>query len=248
MVDLHIIKTVDGDIDLFANNEEQEVLYEVTVYARYFMRSYPDDLFRYQTTREILDSEWQRHQTDTRRKRVYRKLMFSPVVYRESEEDPDFQYIRNYRNRLRDDLEENTPFHFEVFKNAALLVLNERKQRYTLFPDQKGIMNIALHFQTYLREHIDQYAINSLGEIKVTSAEFATLVGTIKEIYGHGWSKKYRDMAYSGIAEELLQLYKDWEMIIVEKDTGMLVLKPSIARMIGHYPSDYLVEVEKTDE
>ncbi|UFU00258.1 TIGR02678 family protein [Radiobacillus kanasensis] len=239
MVDLHIVKAVDGNIDLFANNEEQEVLYEVTVYARYFMRSYPDDLFRFETTREILDSEWQRHQADARRKRVYRKLMFSPVVYRESEDDQDFAYIRNFRNRLRDDLEEHTPFQLEVFKNAALLVMPDRRQRYTLFPDQKAIMNIALHLQSYLREHIDGYSISSMGEIKLTSVEFAQLIETIKGLYGHGWSKRYRDMSYGAVAEELLHLYKEWEMALVEEDTGMLVLKPVIARMVGHYPSDY---------
>lgn len=248
LVELHIIKAVDGDIDMFANNEEQEVLYEVTVYARYFMRSYPDDLFRYQSTSEILDSEWQRHQADARRKRVYRKLMFSPVVYRESEDDPDFGYIRNFRNRLRDDLEENTPFQLEVFKNAAMLVMPERRQRYTLFPDQKAIMNIALHFQMYIRKTINQYSINPMGEIKMTSAEFAQLLGTVKKIYGHGWSKKYRDMSYVGIAEELLQLYKEWELAVVEVDTGIFVLKPAIARMIGHYPSAYLMEVGSKDE
>lgn len=248
LVDLQIIKTIDGDIELFAGDEEQEVLYEVTVYARYFMRSYPDDLFRYQTAEEILDSEWQRHHADARRKRVYRKLMFSPAVYRESEDDPDFDYIRRFRNRLRDDLEENTPFQLEVFKNAAMLVMPERKQRYTLFPDQKAIMNIALHFQSYLRENLDQYTMNPMGEIKLTTAEFAQLLETVKKLYGHGWSKKYRDMSYTNIAEELLQLYKDWEMAEVESDTGMLVLKPAIARMIGHYPKDYLVEVNEKNE
>ncbi|WP_085992268.1 TIGR02678 family protein [Oceanobacillus senegalensis] len=248
MVDLHIIKAVDGDIDMFASNEEQEVLYEVTVYARYFMRSYPDDLFRYQTAREILDSEWERHQADTRRKRVYRKLMFSPVVYRENEEDDDFAYIRNYRNRLRDDLEGHTPFKLEVFKNAAFLVLPERKQRYTLFPDQKAIMNIALHFQAYIREHIEQFSINSMGEIKLTSAEFVQLVETIKRLYGHGWSKKYRDMSHMNVAEELLQLYLEWEMVGIEKDTGMYNLKSAIARMIGYYPEDYVVEVSGKHE
>lgn len=244
MVELHIIKIVDGDIEMFANDEEQEVLYEVTVYARYFMRSYPDDLFRFDTTREILDSEWQRHQADTRRKRVYRKLMFSPVVYRESEDDPDFAYIRNYRNRLRDDLEETTPFQLEVFKNVAMLVMPERKQRYTLFPDQKAIMSIALHFQTYLREHISQYAINTLGEIKLTAAEFPQLVKVIKDQYGHGWSKKYRDLGYATIAEELLQLYKEWEMVFVEENTGMIILKPTMGRMTGHYPEDFAMEVD----
>jgi len=239
MVELQIIKTVDGDIELFANSENQEVLYEVTVYARYFMRSYPEDLFLYQTAREILDSEWQRQQIDARRKRVYRKLMFSPVVYREDENDADFAYIRNYRNRLRDDIEAHTPFRLEVFKNAAMLVLQERKQRYTLFPDQKAIMNIALHFQAYVREHIDKYTVNSYGEIKLTEAEFKQLMEIIKGIYGHGWSKKYRDMPFQSIADELLQLYKEWEMMAIEEDTNMLVLRPAIARMIGHYPSDY---------
>ncbi|GAA0287779.1 uncharacterized protein (TIGR02678 family) [Gracilibacillus halotolerans] len=247
MVDLHIIKEVDGDIEVFANNEEQEVLYEVTVYARYFMRSYPDDLYQYQTMREILDSEWQRHQADARRKRVYRKLMFSPVVYREHEEDQDFAYIRNYRNRLRDDLEENTPLHLEVFKNAAMLVMPERKQRYTLFPDQKAITNIALHFQSYIRKHLDQFSINSFGEIKLTMADFTQLVDTVKKIKGHGWSKKYRDISYTAIAEELLQLYKEWEMVEVEEDTNILTLKSTIARMIGDYPSDFLMEVKDSE-
>lgn len=244
MVDLQIIKLVDGDIDIFAHQEEHEVLYEVTVYARYFMRSYPDDLFQYHTMEEILDSEWQRHQQDTRRKRVYRKLMFSPVVYRESEDDLDFNYIRNYRNRLREDLEEHTPFQLEVFKNAAMLVLPERKERYHLFPNQKAISSIALHFQAYLREHLEKFPINSFGEIKLTSTDFTKLTEKVKENYGHGWSKKYREMSYTLVADELLQFFMEWELAHVESDTGMLVLQPGIARMIGKYPKDF---VEKGD-
>lgn len=42
-----LLKSVEGEIDHFAMNAEQEVLYETTVYARYFMRSYPKDLFEY---------------------------------------------------------------------------------------------------------------------------------------------------------------------------------------------------------
>lgn len=239
MVELRIIKLVDGNVDLFAQHEEEEVLYEITVYARYFMRSYPDDLFEYETVEDIIASEWQRHQEDTRRKRVYRKLMFSPVVYRESEDDPDFMYIRNYRNRLREDIEAHTPFQLEVFKNAALLVLPERKERYQLFPNQKVITSIALHFQTYLREQMDETMVNALGELRLTHVDFTQLVDAIKKRYGHGWSKMYRDMSYTGVAEDLLQLYKDWELAYVEEDTGMIVLQPAIARLTGKYPADF---------
>ncbi|UOR13490.1 TIGR02678 family protein [Halobacillus amylolyticus] len=240
LVELRIIKTVDGDVDLFANNEGEEVLYEVTVYARYFMRSYPDDLFQYKTTREILDSEWERHQTDARRKRVYRKLMFSPVVHRESEEDADFAYIRNFRNRLRDDLEEHTPFRLEVFKNAAFLVLQERRQRYTLFPDQKAVTDIALHFTAYLRDHISDFTIQSNGQILLTSSEFDHLITLIKDESSHGWSKKYREQTSKQTAQEVYDVLKEWEMASTERETGMIVLHPALARLIGEYPADYL--------
>src|SRR5690606_22033769 len=110
MLELRLIKTVDGNLDLFQSSEEEEVLYEVTVYSRYYMRSYPDDLFKFKTIKELQEQEWMRHQEDQRRKRVYRKLIMTPFVYRKSEDDPDFAYIRNFRNRLREDFEEHTPF------------------------------------------------------------------------------------------------------------------------------------------
>src|SRR5699024_1556384 len=58
MENLSILKIVEGEIDQFAMNEDQEVLYETTIYARYFMRSYPKDLFEYDSVIDILTSEW----------------------------------------------------------------------------------------------------------------------------------------------------------------------------------------------
>ena len=48
LMDFQIIRAIDGDIGRFDHNEEQEVLYEATVYSRYFMRSYPDDFVKLQ--------------------------------------------------------------------------------------------------------------------------------------------------------------------------------------------------------
>ncbi|MBN8208910.1 TIGR02678 family protein [Bacillus sp. NTK071] len=245
LVALRLVKTVDGDLEQFTSNEEEEVLYEVTVYARYFMRSYPDDLFQYDTMQEILESEWRRHKNDERRKRVYRKLMFSPVVYRESEEDQDFAYIRNYRNRLRDDLEEHTPFRLEVFKNAAMLVLDERKQLYTLFPDQKTIMDIALHVASHIRSMMEELPVNEMGEIRFTLSEFELLMADIKNKDGHGWSKKYRDSSAKQLTEELLQLLVEWELAYIEHESSMLVLQSGFGRMVGYYPAEYVKEAQQ---
>src|SRR5690625_8035832 len=118
--------------------------------------------------------------------------MISPVVYREGEDDPDFAYIRNFRNRLRDDLEEHTLFRLEVFKNAALLVSEERKQELTLFPDQKAIMDVALHFASYIREHDEQFQPNELGNIRITPIMFEQTVKELHALYGKGRSEERR--------------------------------------------------------
>src|SRR5699024_3055239 len=181
------------EIEQFSMDEDQEVLYEITIYARYFMRSYPDDLFTYERTQDILNAEWDRHEQGERRKRVYRKLMISPVVYRESEDDMDFAYIRNYRNRLREDLEEHTIFRLEVFKNAAMLVSEERKQELTLFPDQKAIMDVVLHFASFIRGDETRFQPDELGNIRLSKVALQQAIKELHALYGAGWSKQYRE-------------------------------------------------------
>ncbi|RDY70535.1 TIGR02678 family protein [Halobacillus trueperi] len=239
LVEIGILKVVDGEIDEFHKDEEYEVLYEVTVYARYFMRNYPEELFQYNTKEEILESEWNRHGADKRRKRVYRKLFFSPVVYRKEKEDPDFAYIRNFRSRLADDIEMHSPYRLEVFKNAAMLVLDERRLRHTLFPDQKGVTTVLLHLANHLREGLDRYEINEFGEIRMTSLDLEEWVKETQDQSGHGFSKAYREMTVSSLIESVTAALEGWEFGYPE-DPGMFVIQPGFGRLIGHYPKDYL--------
>lgn len=245
---LSILMPVEGEIDQFAMNEDQEVLYEKTIYAQYFMRSYPKDLFEFHSIDDILSSEWERHEADLRRKRVYRKLLFSPVVYREDEDDLDFAYIRNYRNRLSEDIEAHTMFRLEVFKNAALLVTDERKQELTLFPDQKAIMDVALHFASYLRDHIETYLPDEFGNIHLTHTMFEQIMKEVHLIFGKGWSKQYREGSISTTMNELLDVLFDWEMLDIEEMTKAYIIKPLLGRLYGKYPRKFLLEEEKVNE
>lgn len=239
---LAILTAVEGEVEQFALDEDQEVLYETTIYARYFMRTFPKDLFQYDNVADILDGEWERHDADVRRKRVYRKLLLSPVVHRQSEDDPDFAYIRNYRNRLADDIEAHTMFRLEVFKNAALLVADERKQEFTLFPDQKALMDIALHFANYIRAHIEEYPPDALGNIRLTRVTFEQMITTLHENYGKGWSKQYREGTITSTTNELIDLLVDWEMLEKATDTHAYIVKPLIGRISGNYPKDFTDE------
>src|SRR5690625_2116110 len=228
---LSIVLSVEGEVDQFAMNQDEEVLYETTVYARYFMRSYPKDLFEFDTVDDILASEWERHGLDSRRKRVYRKLMMSPVVYRETEDDLDFAYIRNYRNRLRDDLEEHTIFRLEVFKNAALLVTDEKKQELTLFPDQKAIMDVALHFSQYIRDNEATFLPDELGNIRLTPVMFEQTIKILHEKYAMGWSKQYREGTITATMNELIELLRSWAMLKLEKETNFYLIRTLLGQI-----------------
>src|SRR5690625_1198881 len=248
MESLSIIETVEGKIDQFALHDDEEVLYETTIYARYFMRSYPHDLQEYTSMEHILTSEWERHTESARRKRVYRKLFLSPVVYRENENDPDFDYIRKDRHRIADDIEENTYFRLELFKNNAHLVSEERKRDLTLFPDQKALSDIVLHFANYIRIHLDEYPLDELDKIRMTPYRFEQVVEQVDAIYHKGWSKQYREAPLTTIAHVLSATLKNWEMIETDDATGMYYLLPLLGRLSGDYPKDFITEENHINE
>jgi uncharacterized protein (TIGR02678 family) len=247
VIALRLIKTIDGNLDLFQLSEEEEVLYEVTVHSRYYMRSYPDDLYQFNTIEELLAQEWKRQPDDQRRKRVYRKLMMMPFVYRKGEDDPDFAYIRNYRNRLRDDFEQHTPFRLEVFKNVAMLTLPDPKKRYTLFPDAKGIVDVALHTMVVLREHRESLVISEIGTVRMPASRFDAFVRQTKEQYGHGWAKKHRDETPEETAAQIIELWREWDMAEWDEETRMLTILPGAARLTAFYPADYEKKREEAD-
>ncbi len=248
LTDYHLLETIDGETDRFALDEEQEVLYEVTVYSRYFMRSYPKDLFQYESVENILQAEWDQQRDGERRKRVYRQLMFSPVVYRKGNDDPDFYYIRNMQRRLRDDLESHTPFRLEIFKNAAMLTIPENKSVFTLFPGQRAIHDLVLQLAKVLREKRKTHPPNEMGEIHLTPGEFHDRVRELKTRFSHGWSKQYREATEEAIADELIAVMAEWEMLHTEGDTGMIVIRPLAGRVTGDYPSDYYDKWQEAEQ
>ena len=56
-VETGLVRQVDGDSEQFAMRRESEALYEVTLMARYFLRSYPKDLHQYSSLQELQSAE-----------------------------------------------------------------------------------------------------------------------------------------------------------------------------------------------
>ncbi len=239
LMEFQLIRTIDGDINRFDQNEEQEVLYEATIYSRYFMRTYPDDFSSYQHWSELLTDDWKLNQEDERRKRVYRKLFFSPGLRRRDQQDPDFLYIRNYRNRLAEDIERHSDYKLHVYKNTAFLSIAEPKQYQQTFPNTKASTDIILQLSKYIHEQPERFKANENGEILLTEGEFEQIIDDLRRQKGAGWAKYFRDMNTTGIRVELIRAMKDWMMVEVESATSIIRIQSLVGVMTGEYPADF---------
>lgn len=251
VTELGLVKLIDGNIGEFNYSETSEALYEVPLVSRYFLRSFPRDLTgllrKEDFLRPSVGTDEDENTGVRRRHRVYRRLFLCPVMYSEGPEDPDYLYLRNYRNRIRDDVEKYSSFQFELFKNCALLTLSENKKIYSIFPDNKAISDIALQFAGIIREEKEQEDIPLQydGSLCLTPVDFERRVACCKELYGAGWSKQYREASLQETAGDLLELLVDWQMASQEESTGVITLRPLLARTVGRYPNDFTMGGEK---
>ena len=239
LMDFQLIRTIDGDIGRFDHHEDQEVLYEATIYSRYFMRTYPEDFSSFQNWTELVKEDWKLNQEDERRKRVYRKLFFSPGLERTDQLDPDFLYIRNYRNRLSEDIEKHSDYKLHVYKNTAFLSIAEPRQYHQIFPNTKASTDIVLQLSKFIHTQPDRFKANENGEILMTEGEFEQVIDELRQLNGTGWSKYFRENSTSGIRKEILTAMKEWMMVEVEEATSLIRFKSLLGVMTGEYPVDF---------
>ncbi|MEH7502715.1 TIGR02678 family protein [Neobacillus drentensis] len=239
LIDFQLIRTIDGDIGRFDHNEDHEVLYEATVYSRYFMRTYPEDFSSFTNWRELLNEDWKWNQEDERRKRVYRKLFFSPGLHRKDLQDPDFIYIRNFRNRLAEDIEKHSDYKLHVYKNTAFLTIDVPRQYHHVFPNTKASSDIILQLSKTIHSQPDRFKVNENGELLLTEGEFEQVIDDLRGQYGTGWSKYFRKLSTSGIRSELLSAMKEWMMVELDQDS-LIRIRSLVGVMTGEYPADFV--------
>jgi uncharacterized protein (TIGR02678 family) len=239
LMDFQLIREIDGDINRFDHNEDQEVLYEATLYSRYFMRSYPDEFVSFTHWSELLEQDWKLNQEDERRKRVYRKLFFSPGLHRIDQQDPDFVYIRNFRNRLAEDIENHSDYKLHLFKNTAFLSITQPRQYQSIFPNTKASTDIILQISKHLHDHLDHFQPKENGEIIITEGEMDQILEELRQKYQHGWSKYYREKTTIAIREEIIDAMKDCMMVEIDEESHLIKIKPLLGVITGQYPADF---------
>ena len=173
VLDVGLIKQNDGDENGFARDEEAEVLYENTGISKYFLRYFGIDIMGFDSPADFDSTTWGNLDEDrgiVRRQRIYRRLLLSPGVYRDDEQNEDFAYIRNQRSQIEQDFQKFLACDLHVHRSSAYLVLDDMKSLGRTFPRGNAADDLVLFLFTHLRKMI-KTPPTLVGEQTIVSVE-----------------------------------------------------------------------------
>lgn len=241
-VSQRILKVTDGSDDLFMDGEAGEVLYENTGASRYFMRSFSRDIMDFGKPEDFQESEWFEMDEDrgiARRHRVYKRLLFSVGMYRETGAEEDFEYLKYYGRRLAEDLEQNFECRVHIHRGSAFLMMGEDCHMGTAFPGNNAVSDILLLCCARIRENVRQgiWKPGKEETIRVGNLEFEQMLKGVKKDFGSGFTKNYREMPDGEFVKEVLAQMELWTFL--KREAQEIVIYPSAGKMAGVYPEDY---------
>ena len=249
VVEQDIVRITDGSDDLFIDDADGEVLYENTGSSRYFMKNFSRDIMEYTSPQDFRKSEWFDMDEDrgfVRRHRVYKRLLFAPAMYREDGSDEDFEYLKNYRGRLIDDLEQMFDCNVHIHRGSAYVISGEDCRMGVEFPGNNSLSDILLITLGEIRKKIDEKEwILTKDEMCVVDViDFERLIKNVKLKYNSGFSKSYRDMAEGEFIKSVMQEMVNWMFIKKEKDEHQIKICPLTGKIQGYYPQDFVEQLD----
>ncbi|MGN0733780.1 MAG: TIGR02678 family protein [Emergencia sp.] len=243
--DQGIIGITDGKDDAFMDDEAGEVLYENTGASRYFMKNFSRDIMDYTSTEDFRESGWFEMDEDrgfARRHRVYKRLIFAPAMYREDGSDEDFEYLKYYGRRLSEELEQLFDCQVHIHRGSAFIMSGEDCRIGTGFPGNNSISDILMLCFGKIRETItrNEWKPDRNEMCLVDRIEFENLIKKVKQDYGKGFSKNYREMPEGEFVRSVMREMELWMFIRDEKMSHQIKICPLTGKMQGQYPADYL--------
>ena len=242
--DLGFIKLYDGDESKFAENIDNDVLYEVAGISKYFVRNFTSNITDCNLYTDIYEQEQLGLDQDKgieRRQRVYRRLFTENVVYNEKQEDQDYLYIKQYKNVIAQDVDQMLDSSLEIHKNGAYILLAEHEPFKNVYPaTNRAISDVVLFFNTIL---IDMLEENKLSKeqndtIVISEIEFSQIVKLLKQKYSQGFSKEYREMNEQDLETQIYDFMEEYDMM--RKEEKQFRIMPIAFKVKGRYPKEFI--------
>lgn len=229
MIDLSVIENIQGETGMFERSEEnQEVLFTTTIQARAFLARAPQSYTEYQSFTDYW-TDIQENQSLEGNQLLYQKLMMEPLIERTEENEQVFIRLRNYYHHMKEYVETNTPFYFELYRDYAAFTLEGRDNWQAIFPSRRVIDEILIQLATLLREQSAEST--AYGIRYITQPEWQELLITLKQEYRTFWSKEYSEMSIEQLSVELLERGKEWALF--DRNEAHILIKPVFGRLIA---------------
>lgn len=241
--DLFVID--DGNGDQFVTDLETEALYENTGLSRYFTRTFTRDISANKSVADFFQSEWLDMNEDRgviRRQRVYRKLLLSLGLYRENGQDEDFNYVKNYRSVIENDLEQLVDATLQVYKSSAYLILGETGDLGKIFPARNSLSDAILLLHGEIRERVESGVLKvEVNErINLPLIKLEEIIRTTRTKYGSGFSKAFREMPDSEFTQTIVEEMEGLDFLRIDHVTEEAEIMPVAGKLTGRYPERYL--------
>ena len=246
-IDIGIIKKNDGSEEEFSKSETGDVLYESTGLSRYIVRRFSKNIEDSESYEDLLSDEFSGISKDlgtVRKNRVFRRLLLSPVVYNDENDNGDYDYIKSKRSFIRNTFEENLGWDIHIHKNGALAVLENSNEVKDIFPNKKGESAAVLFINKEVRRNINSGNLKKEDNdtVIMKNSEFDEFIIEVRKTHGHGFTKTLRDVSDQVFINLIRNFMKDFSMIREEKD--FTILMPIIGKVLGEYPEDYKGEAK----
>lgn len=241
-VNIGILKKNDGSEEDFSKSENGEVLYESTGLSRFIVRRFNKDIDQAENYEDLLRDEFTGIRSDAgivRKNRVFRRLLLSPIIYNDGNDDSDYEYIKSVKSYIRGVFEENLGWDIHIHKNGALAVLENTNEVKDIFPNQKGESAAVLFINKEIRNKINEgeFILEDNDTIIMKNNYFDDFIVDVKEKHGHGFTKMLRDYSNQMYINVIKKFMKEFSMI--KEDEDNIILMPIIGKVIGEYPVDY---------
>jgi uncharacterized protein (TIGR02678 family) len=241
---LYFIIPKDGDAEKFSDSMESETLYDITGLSKYFAKNFLGNVYSYNNYKDVEEGEWIGLEQDrglARRHRVYRRLVMTPSIYFTQSDDPDYMYIKSYKNVIAKDLEDLMDSNLHIYKNLAMLVLGDTKNYKDTFPNTSAISDIVLQLNSKILMLLaeNKIVLKQNDLIEISNLDFRKILNELKEENSLGWSKEYREITFEKLEKNVIDYMINFNFIELDETNMNIKIYPTIAKVIGEYPKDF---------
>ena len=192
-IDIGIIKKNDGSEEEFSKSETGDVLYESTGLSRYIVRRFSKDIEDSESYEDLLSDEFSGISKDlgtVRKNRVFRRLLLSPVVYNDENDNGDYDYIKSKRSFITSTFEENLGWDIHVHKNGALAVLENSNEVKDFFPNKNGESSAVLFINNEVRSKSKSgnFKKEDNETVIIKNSDFDEFIIEVRKFQGHGFT------------------------------------------------------------